>query len=309
MHTNAAGGRRRSEVETGMLLMAATMLVVPGMDAIAKLLTDTLSPGQIALGRFAFQTACLLPLVLMTSRAVRSRQPVIQALRGVLMATALLLLFWSLKYLPLANAIAIFFVEPLILTLISAAFLKEALGARRLLAVLVGLGGALVVIRPNWQAFGWAAALPLGTALCFATYLALTRHVARDEDPLIMQLWAGMFAALALAAATLGGHMAGLGVLVLSMPPAPDWALLALLGAMSAGGHLALVLAFRMTPAGILAPFQYLEIVGATVLGLVLFGDFPDAVTWLGTAIIVGAGLYVFLHERQLARASMEMLT
>lgn len=310
MSTNTAGGgtRARSEVETGMILMSATMLLVPALDAMAKLLTATLSPGQIALGRFGFQTACLLPMVLLAGHGLRSLQPAIHAARGALIATAIVLLFWSLKYLPVANAIAIFFVEPLILTLISAAFLREAIGARRLVAVCAGLAGALVVIRPNWQAFGWHAVLPLGTALCFAVYLALTRYSAKDERSLTMQLWAGMFATLVLALAVLGGNAGGIGVLGLSWPSTGAWLLLVVLGALSAFGHVMLVIAFRMAPAAILAPFQYLEIIGATALGFLLFGDFPDAMTWLGTAIIVGAGLYVFFHERQVARAGAEMV-
>jgi drug/metabolite transporter (DMT)-like permease len=212
------------------------------------------------------------------------------------------LIIWALKYLPLANAIAIFFVEPLILTLMSAAFLGERIGVRRLAAVAIGLAGALIVIRPNWEAYGWAAILPLGTAICFAGYLTLTRHTAADGEPLAMQLWAGFFAALGLSLIIALGDRFEIPVIDPVWPSHRDWALLVALGMLSAVTHVILAFAFRLAAAGILAPFQYLEIISATVLGLLVFGDFPDALTWLGTALIIGAGLYVFLRERTLAR-------
>lgn len=290
---------RRSDAETGMALMAATMLMVPGIDAIAKVLSATLAPGQVAWGRFVFQTAILFPLMVVMGRHPRTIQPGVHAARGALIAGAILLLFWALKYLPIANAIAIFFVEPLILTLLSAVFLGERIGPRRLGAVLLGLVGALIVIRPNWSLFGWAAVLPLGAACCFAGYLALTRHSAAAEHPLTMQLWAGFFAALLLTLVLLAGQGFTLAPIDPAWPDTRDWGLLVALGLLSAIGHVMLAFAFRLTAAGILAPFQYLEIISATLLGLLLFGDFPDAVTWLGTALIVAAGLYVFLRERR----------
>lgn len=286
-----------------MALMAATMLMVPGLDAIAKFLTDTLAPGQVAWGRFLFQTVAILPLMLVTGRRIRTRQPLLHVARGLLIAAALLLIIWALKYLPLANAIAIFFVEPLILTLMSAAFLGERIGIRRLAAVAIGLAGALIVIRPNWEAYGWAAILPLGTAICFAGYLTLTRHTAADGEPLSMQLWAGFFAALGLSATIALGDRFAIEVIDPVWPSRQDWALLVALGMLSAFTHVILAFAFRLAAAGILAPFQYLEIISATLLGLIFFGDFPDALTWAGTALIIGSGLYVFLRERRLARA------
>ena len=295
---------RRTEVELGMALMAVTMLAAPGMDALAKILTATLSPGQVTWGRFAFQTAVLLPFMLVTGRSVRTAQARVHAARGALIGTALLLMIWALKYLPLANAIAIFFVEPLVLTLMSALFLGERIGPRRLAAVAVGLAGALVVIRPTWSAFGWASLLPLGTALCFAGYLTLTRHSAASEGPLAMQLWAGLFAALLLSVVIGLGEGLAIPVLDPVWPGTRDWALLAGLGLLSAVAHVMIAFAFRLAPAGILAPFQYVEIISATLLGFVLFGDFPDALTWLGTALIIGSGLYVFVRERRLSRAA-----
>lgn len=301
----AATSSTRTTSENGMLFMILAMLVVPGMDALAKLLTDTLSPGVIALGRFFFQTLLLLPLMLVLRRPLLTTRWRLHALRGALIALATLLIFWAFQYLPLANALAIFFVEPLLLTLLSALFLGEKVGVRRLTAVVVGLVGALIVIRPNWQAFGWATVLPLGTAFCFAGYLALTRHAAAAEDALTMQFWVGIFGALFMLAALVLGTLLEIRILAVTLPVLADWVLLVGVGVIATVSHVLIAVAFRRTSASLLAPFQYLEIVSATLLGYLLFGDFPDALTWLGTVVIIGAGLYVFFRERQLSRVTM----
>jgi len=306
----------RPTVETGMLLMAAAMLIVPSLDAFAKLLAQTLSPGEVVFGRFAMQTVCIAPLLLIGRARARAAlsQPVaihasgrlprlaFQALGGTLIAAAVMLLVWALQTMPIANAIAIFFVEPLILTLFSAVLLREQVGWRRLAAVAVGLVGALIVIRPNWSEFGWASLLPLGTATCFAGYLTITRHMAQTGDRVRLQFWLGLFAALSLGIALLVGDAAGVAVLAIAWPAPWQLGVLAGMGAVSAVTHLLISQAFGRAPAAVLAPFQYLEIISATILGLAMFGDFPDAITWLGTAVIVGAGLYVFQRERTLAR-------
>ncbi len=291
-----------TQTERAMVLMIIAMLILPGIDAIAKWLSPTIAAGQIAWSRFFFQTLLMLPLFLRVPGRVLGPDLWLHAARGALIALATLLFFAALKFLPVADAIAIFFVEPLFLTLLAALFLGETLGWRRLSAVGVGLAGALLVIRPNFHAFGWAAALPLGTAGCFAVYLIITRQLAQREDPVRMQFYAGVFGALVMSAALGFGALADAPVLIAVWPSVTEWALLAGLGLIATTGHLLVVHAFKRAPAGILAPFQYVEIIGATVLGLVIFGDFPDLLTWCGVAVIVASGIYVFHRERTLAR-------
>jgi drug/metabolite transporter (DMT)-like permease len=220
------------------------------------------------------------------------------ALIGGLIGTAVACFFWSLAYLPLANAIAIFFVEPLILTLFSAGFLREPVGMRRYGAVIIGLVGALVVIRPNWSAFGAAAILPLLAALCYAAQFTIIRSVRLRTGGLQLQFYSGMFAAFFLGLLLLIAAPAQLEPLEWTFPPPSTWLLLALLGFISAIAHMMIVVAIGQTEANILAPFQYLEIVSATLLGLAVFGDFPDPITWIGTGIILVSGMYVFYRER-----------
>ena len=204
--------------------------------------------------------------------------------------------------MPLADSAAIFFVEPLVLTLLSALFLGESIGYRRLLAVIIGFAGALIVIRPSFEAVGPAAVLPLLAALCFASYLAITRRHAASENARVMQFWVCVFGAAALFAAMLIGSGNSIAVLQPSWPSGDDWALLVGLGLIATLSHTLAINAIRLTPAGILAPFQYLEILGATILGIAVFSDMPDSATLIGTAIIVGSGLYVFRRERLVAR-------
>lgn len=297
-------GPRGSEVERGMALMVAAMLMVPVMDAIGKHLAQFMTPSQITWSRFFFQAVLLLPVMLVGGRRLPRTGLWLHAARGFLTAAATLCFFAAVAVMPLADALAIFFVEPLLLTLLSAVFLGEKVGWRRLSAVAAGLAGALVVIRPSFAVFGVHALLPLGAALSFALYLLLTRRLARHEDAAVLQFSAGVTACLFMSGALLAGALLEVPALAPSWPTPGEWLLMLLLGMIATLGHMLVVVAFRLAPAGVLAPFQYLEIISATILGLAFFGDFPDATTWLGIALIVGSGLYVFHRERMLARRS-----
>lgn len=299
---------RTNDPGRGMALMAGAMLLVPGIDAIAKSLTPDLSPFQVAFLRFFVQSLLLAVLLLILTRG-RAFRVALHALPGLAIAGALMgaavgLLFGALVHMPLANAIAIFFVQPLLLTVFSAVFLGEQVGIRRYTAVAIGLAGALIVIRPNWMAFGVVAVFPLLSALSYAAMWTVVRSMSARTGGLQLQFYSGAFAALFLGLAVLVGAGSGIGGALI------DWGALTLslwlpllgLGGISVIGHMMIVGAFRRTEASILAPFQYLEIISATALGFLIFDDFPDALTWLGTAIILASGLYVFYREQQRGR-------
>ncbi len=284
----------------GVSLLVTAMFIAPGLDVLAKLLLERLTPMQVAAGRFIIQTIVLAPILIWQ---VRARRPALGfAVAGVCLGTALVCLSHALTVMPVANAIAIFFVEPLILTALGALVLKERIGWRRVAAIVVGLLGALVVLRPNTAAYGTAALFPLGTAFFFALYMLVTRAMSRGGSGAGLQFWSGAFAALTLSigvavqSAIWGAPEVGIGGLT-----GREWALFAGLGALAALSHRLIVLALSRIEAGIAAPFQYFEIVSAVILGWLVFGDFPDAMTLAGTAIIVGAGLYVFQRTRRAA--------
>ena len=286
-----------STPRVGLILVTVAFLYAPLLDVFAKLLTETISPGMVGLGRFALASLFLIPLVTMSGQWAPPRAGHWAA--GVLLAGALLCFNTALQVMPIANAIAIFFVEPLLLTVLSALILKESIGWRRILAVLIGLAGAMVVIRPNWAAFGPAAALPLGTAIFFAFYMLITKVMVSAGKPLLLQFWTGVSATIVLCLATLIGTQAEISFLMLSPPTWTEAAYFLCMGVIAVGAHQMIVLALARVDASVVAPMQYLEIISATLLGWLIFADFPDAMTWLGTAIIILSGVYVFHRERR----------
>lgn len=289
----------------GMVIMASAMLFLPMMDVIGKWLAsvDQLSPGQIAFVRFLVQFVVLVPVIMWTMgpSALRAKNVSANLLRGVLLGSASLCFFIAVKYMPVADALAVFFVEPLILTVLSAVILKETVGWRRRIAVVCGFIGALIVVQPSFSLFGPVSLLPLCTALLFSIYLILNRTLSTRDSPAVMQMVAGAGATVVLGLAVIAGATFDLPELAPSMPRyGISWLLLVAIGLMSAGGHLMVVKAFQRAQSSLLAPFQYLEIVSGTIFGLLLFGDFPDPVKWIGIAVIVASGLYTFWRERKI---------
>ena len=282
--------------------MVVAVLFLPSIDAIAKFLSATVPAGQVACARFVFQTVFIAPFVLGKVRREGPIQMAVQALRGVLMATTTVLIFAAIKHMPIADAMAIFFVEPLIVMLLSAIFLGEWIGWRRIVAALVGFFGALLVVQPSYALVGLTAILPLAAAFCFAFYMVLTRRLAQSQPATVLLFNAGMAGSVFMSGMLVVGYLVEIPVFQPVWPTPFEWALLALAGLIATVGHLMIVMAFRHLEASVLAPFQYLEIVAATGFGLWLFSDFPDAITWAGITVVVGSGLYIFYLERRRAR-------
>lgn len=282
-------------------MMVSAMVAAPVMDVIAKFLAGSIPGAQVTLVRFAMQAALLLAIILLFNRAIPKWPEMRLAgfIRGILVAGAVSVFFTSLFWLPVADAVAIFFVEPLILTVFSALFLNEKVGWRRYVAVIIGLGGALLVVQPSFAQFGWPALLPLVTAILFATYLTLTSRLARDEHPLTLQLSAGISAFIFLGIVIAISSQYNVPMLTYAAPTTNEWGLLILVGLIGTFSHLLIVYAFKLAPASLLAPFHYLEIVAATILGYLIFDEFPNALKWLGIAIIVASGLYIIARERR----------
>ena len=288
----------------GMALMAGCMLVLPFMDAIAKYMANVegMSPGQVNFYRFFFQVACILPFLLAIQgrSALKARRPGLNLLRGVLHGAASLMFFTAVKYMPLADVFAIYFVEPFILTALSAIFLGEKVGWRRWLAIVVGFGGAMIVIQPSYAVFGLTSLLPVACAFLYALYMFLNRAIGEADAPVTMQTMAGVGGTLFMGAVLIGGDAAGQVDFAISLPS--SWfalALLVVLGSISGYAHLIVVRAFRMAPLSVLAPFQYFEIIAATILGYALFNDFPTVSKWVGILIIVGSGLFILWREQR----------
>ena len=194
----------------GILLMLGFCVVAPMGDAVAKLLGQSVPLGQILLIRFAVQVLVLVPLVLLTGRLWRMRGRVLAltALRTLLHIVAIGAMFTALKYLPLADAVAIAFVMPFLMLLLGRFVLNEEVGGRRIAACIVGFIGTLLVIQPSFAEVGWPALLPLVVAVMFSLFMLVTRQIARDTDPVGLQAVSGVMAVAVLLPAVLIGQAA-----------------------------------------------------------------------------------------------------
>ncbi len=293
--------------QSGMILMIAATLIVPAGDAMSKYLSAYMMPVEITLYRYGLQAVVLAIAMLALRKSFAPRKPLLLFLGGVLSAATLITLIGAFAVMPIATAMSIFFVEPLILTVLSVLLLGEKAGPHRYVAIAIGLIGAIVIIRPNWASFGWPAIFPLFAATFFSLIAIIIRKLSPVLSGLAIQFWFSVFGSLVvgigLGLATMLGlfrfEIGDLGPLQLSIVP--------MQALLSAATFLMFTEAFRRTEASILAPFQYIEIIGATVIGYLVFGDFPDAITWLGAAIILSSGIYVFSRERRQSMKANEM--
>lgn len=293
-------GRDSSALVRGLTFVVIAMVLFPAQDAVAKLVSTTVSPGSINWARFFLQTCLTIPFLLYFEgpRGFIPNRIWPNLLRGLLIATSSLLFFTAIKYMPLADALAIFFVEPFILTVLSAVVDKEHVGWSRRIAVTAGFLGVLIVVRPSYEVFGAISLIPAAAGFVFAVYVLMNRRLSAHDSALTMQ-FAGGAAALAVTTIVLGfGWAAGLPELAPSAPGTREVAFLVLMGLLGTSGHMLFLQAARLAPSSLIAPMQYLEIVCAALLGLLLFGEFPDFWSWVGIAIIVASGLSVFWPEK-----------
>jgi drug/metabolite transporter (DMT)-like permease len=282
----------------GILLIIAAGILFTVMDASAKYLSQRLPLVEVAWGRYLFH-ALTLPFLLARAggfASLRSHRLGLQLWRSVYLLASTVLFWLALRFIPLADATAVGFVGPLMLTALSVPFLGEKVGPRRWAAVGVGFVGALVIIRPGPAMAQPAALLPLASAAAFAAYAISTRILSRYDGWTTTLFWS-----------------ASVGLVLLSLlvpfvwqtPDLAGWIGLAFLGFIGSLAHLLLILAYARAPASSLAPLSYLQLIWSTILGLLLFGNFPDRWTLAGGAIVAASGLYVIHRERLRRREAL----
>ena len=217
-------------VDTGLICMAVAMLLLPVGDTFAKLLTAELNPTEVTTWRFVAQAVFIAGFAgILRHRLKGPMFSPIVALSGLLVMITLSALIGSISVMPTATAIAIFFVEPLILTLLAGPLLGEVVGMRRIAAVVVGLIGALVVIRPGFSTYGFATLLPLAAATGYALNMIVLRFASRTRSGLTIQCGASAYGAAGMAVIVLGLH--GTGALDVRPSAYPTWAWGAIVGA------------------------------------------------------------------------------
>ena len=277
----------------GIALMLAAMAILPVIDVFAKKLGQAGMPILIAVwARALFGGLMTLPFALRAegARAFRPAQPLRQLLRAALLFGATFLFFSALKYLPIADALAIFFVNPLVVVILSALVLRERVGPRRWAAVAVGFVGTLIIIRPGMVEVNPGTLLALGAGVALGSYFVLTRAMAGVADAMVLNF----------QTSAIGAVLMGLALPVLWVDPSPvQWAMLAAVGVIATLGHVLITKAYEHAEASLLAPLAFTEIVTATILGYVFFSDLPDRWTVLGVAILIASAIYISIRERQ----------
>ena len=275
----------------GVLLMVAAWQVVPLMDGIAKYLTAYYPVVQLVWARFFFHFIIVVPVVLWRfgPRGFVTPKPGLQIMRGAFLWGATILFFWAISYLPLANAIALVFIAPILLVALAPLLLKERTTLKRWIAVATGFTAVLIIVRPGFAGFHWASLLALGTAVSFSLYLLSTRLLSGTAPALVTLAYQSVFGLVIMTAAL---------PFFWKTPTPTHFGLMLAIGAIAATGHFLVIKAFEYADASVLAPFNYTEIVMATVVGYVFFDSFPDPWTWVGITMIVATAVYTSIPER-----------
>ena len=251
---------------------------------------------EIVWARYAFHLVLIMAFFpWRVPTLLASTRKGMQVLRSVLMLGATVCMFFAVRAMPLADAVAIGFITPLLVVGLSVAILKERVGIRRWSAVIAGFVGMLIIIRPGAGALQWAALLPVAMAVFYAFYLIVTRLIRESADPLNALFYTALVGAVA-ASLVVPFHW--------RTPTPLDGLLMAGTGLFGAIGHYAVIKAYEIVEVSAVAPFSYTELIWATLVGYLAFGDFPDTWTFAGASIIIGAGLYVIHRERRLGSAA-----
>ena len=289
MHAGRAG-----HVSTrAVLLIVGSVLCFTLLDTIVKHLAPRYPIPLLVWARLTFQAVAMVAWLgpRMRLGLLRTPRAGLQIGRGVLIVASSFLFMTALKFLPLAEATAINYSSPILAMLMAAFFLDEELTGPRVAFVAFGMAGMLMIVRPGADIFHGAALLTLASASFFATYQILTRKVA-DEDSRVTLFYPGVVGAVIMTAVLPF-------VDVTTEIAVGDILLICAAGLLGTIGHLLFILAFQRGPASALIPFTYMQLVWATLIGWIVYKEFPDTYTLVGMAVIAVSGLLIMLHERR----------
>jgi drug/metabolite transporter (DMT)-like permease len=269
--------------------------ILSSADALTKLLSSHYSIFEIASIDAVFASLIVIPVVVRAEgfASLRPRRPGLVLLRCALAAGSLIFCFVAFSKIPLADGYAIAFIAPLAVTALSVPLLGERVGWRQWIAVMVGFAAVTIILRPDVGAAGFGQFCMLASALLFALSLLVLRLIAASEPTgALMIAYLGMVFAMGLPMALAEWRT----------PMLRDFALLFVMGLCTGLGNVVLIKAARAAPAAIVSSFMYTQLVWGGVLGLLLFGDLPDSITLIGSAVIIACGLYTLWHASRQAR-------
>lgn len=288
----------------GVTLALLAFSGLPLGDAVIKSMAGDWPAQAVAALRFSIGALALAVILFLREgrRGFRINRPWLHLARGFALSITTITFFSAIYIMPLADAVAISFINPILTALFSGWFLKEKMRPRTWVATIIAFGGVLIMLRPNVAAFGWVAILPLISAFAMSAMLILNRMVSSQRSIFAAQFYIAFWAAIFLIIATTIGHWL---VPVMAMPGVPDWDVIlrCMLVALTATGcHFLLFMATMRTTAAAIAPIVYIQLLIATTISVFIFGDPIDTTAMMGGLLIILSGLLLWRSERMSAR-------
>ena len=286
---------QRQQIPTrGILFMLATSIVVfPALNSSVKYLAEDYSLVQIiwvrSIVHFLWMVVLFMPA--MGWQLFATKRLGLQLTRSLLQLLALIAFVIGLMFIPITTVTAIYFTGPLMVVALAVPLLGERVGMRRWLAVLAGFIGALVIIRPGFEGTHWAALSIIASALFYAIFQILTRRVADHDDYRVTSVYTIVVALVVSSAAVPFFWETPIGWI--------DWLIFGGLGILGGLGHLFIIKAYTHARASVVGPFDYGQLIGVTIVGYLVFSEFPDLWTWCGAGIVISSGVYVAHRERR----------
>ncbi len=296
----------------GVACIMVAMVLLSLQDSLVKWLGATYPLHQIVLTRGLIALGLIVIVLAAMARLadLRTRRWSLHLTRGLLLVLTNSVFFFALIAMPIAEAVALFFVAPLFITLLSATVLGETVGPRRLAAVLVGFAGVVIMVRPGSSTFSFIALLPVAAAALYAILQILTRHLGTTDSTAAMAFYVHLTfiaASVAMGLAVGDGRFAGGGdpsmeflLRAWRWPTGLDAPLFGLVGVLITCASVLLTHAYRTTEAATIAPFEYVALPCATFWGFLFWGDVPDAIAFTGMALIVGSGVFIIWRTERL---------
>jgi drug/metabolite transporter (DMT)-like permease len=277
----------------GIGLVLVAMAILPLIDVCAKFLGQQGVPiTQMVWARFFFGALFTLPFALRVAgwAALKPVNPMFNGARAAMLILGTACFFKALETLPIADTLAIYFVQPILITAMSPILLREKVDFRRWACVVLGFIGVLIIIRPGFQAVNIGALYALGAGTSSAFYIIITRHLTGKADAMVTTFQSSTIGAVALSLAAPFYWMP------VTMP---QWNLLILLGLIAIAGHYLITRAYDFAEASLLSPFNYTEMIVAVIAGWYFFGDFPDVWTFVGVSVLIACAIYISWQEQK----------
>ena len=287
------------QTRLGIGLMMLAMFVFAAQDGLSRHLAGEYNVMMVVMVRYWFFAAFVIAIARRQSGSIRAaaatRQPVLQAFRGALLALEINVMVLAFVLLGLVESHAIFACYPLIVAALSGPILGEKVGPRRWAAIGIGFIGVLIILQPGRTVFSPAAGVALLSALMFAVYSLLNRYVARQDSTATSFFWTGTIGAVVTTA---------IGIWFWEPMSGPDWGMMGILCITGAFAHWLLIRCYELAEASALQPFAYLQLVFASLIGMLVFGETLAPHVAIGAAIVIAAGLFTVLRGRKVKAAN-----